>query len=210
MYKSWQDCLLEEAMRKDLQEERRRSRQEKAERKLMKLQRQLQLRQKQEASSRRRLSVGTIVSTSGGTGASSNRGSNDDIVMGDEQTNRRVSSLGGYEDDYSHLDIPLSSVSGGEPSPKRVASERAANKLNLKAWAGNVIRSASSKRPPSGPKDTEGPALDSPAQWMRKSVSSPHLKPDHALSPEGSRVKMLPPRRSLVTYGEIAGDTESV
>ena len=186
MYNMWQDCLLEDSLRKERHEERRQARRERKERKLMKLQRELQMRQKQEAVANRRSSTATCSSTMGREAYDTM-----DEVSKNVHGRRDSSWESGshQEDSPSRLSSILLTPNESEnPSPSRSASERvtagSVKRPNLKFWAGNVLRGAAPKRSSclvTGTVIKEGgvptPELpySLPSKVLRKSVSSPHL-----------------------------------
>jgi len=193
MYNNWQECLLEESRREELHQERRRARLEKRERKLIKL---LQ-RQKKEAVARRRSSGGTGLSSSADTVISSSaRESYDDKVTG--SVNRPLSSSGNNisnHEDISSLFTQTQSSASGEPSPKRVLGEKPPSKI--KAWA-NVILGATTVRPLTTGRESDGSGAVGSPSLMRKSISMPHFNQEHGLLSQGNRVAVSQSRPSLL------------
>ena len=184
MYKNWQESLLEESLHKERHEERRRARREKRERKLMKLQRELQMRQKHEAITLRKSSTATGSSTVGREGCdTTNEASKND-------NGRRNSSLdnGSHQDSPSRLSSIMAATASENPPPSHATGDRfnanSVRRPNLKTWAGNVLRGAAPKRASlvingtvgkeSGVSTTE-PSGCTPPKILRKSFSSPHL-----------------------------------
>ena len=120
MYKNWQESLLEESLHKERHEERRRARREKRERKLMKLQRELQMRQKHEAITLRKSSTATGSSTVGREGCdTTNEASKND-------NGRRNSSLdnGSHQDSPSRLSSIMAATASENPPPSHATGDR--------------------------------------------------------------------------------------
>lgn len=195
MYNNWLECLLEEARREELHQERRRARVEKRERKLIKL---LQ-KQKKEAVARRRSSGGTGLSSSADTVISSSaRESYDDKVTGNESRPISSGNNNSHHEDISSLVTHTQSSVSGEPSPKRLPGERPSSKI--KAWA-NVILGG---RPlVTGKESDVSGAVGSPSM-MRKSISMPHFNQEHSLLSQGNRVSVAQSRSSMLNRNKFS------